>query len=133
MQGPGSRSAASSASKARMPEVPLTTGTSACGSAAPIIGPPMTSRAGVARRPAKASTSETSAPIGTRMLPGLATAPPLTVTMRCVSASPRRSARCTARAVPTLCTTTPMSDGRASAGTSRPVSIRISWRSEPIG
>ena len=45
MQASDSESATSRASSNRMPPVPLTTGTRACGRTLPIIGPPITSLA----------------------------------------------------------------------------------------
>jgi hypothetical protein len=66
MQASGSSASASFASSSRMPLVPLTTGTRACGSRVPIIGPPITSLAtSPLAPPVKAIRSLTSVPSGT--------------------------------------------------------------------
>src|SRR3989338_4556510 len=65
------RSLISSAVSARMPEVPLTTGTSRLGSGWPIIGPPLTTRSGRAEKPPQNATrSATKVPMGVKTLLG---------------------------------------------------------------
>src|SRR5574340_1360078 len=56
MQADVGLSLISSAVSARMPDVPLTTGTSRLGSGCPIIGPPLTTLSGRAEKPPQNST-----------------------------------------------------------------------------
>ncbi len=117
-----------------MPLVPLTTGASSPGRTWPIIGPPISTRVGVTVKPPQNSTrSAAGVPIGTTTLRGLRIAPPPTVTTRDTSGLPKRTARHTASAVPTLCTLTPISAESLPAGISRPVTVVTSCFSEPIG
>ena len=78
--------------------------------------------------------SPAGVPIGTTTLRGLRIAPPPTVTTRDTSGLPKRTARHTASAVPTLCTLTPISADSLPAGISRPVTVvTTGCFSEPSG
>jgi hypothetical protein len=83
MQGAGCVWPISAGVKASTPLVPFTTGMWVAGISWPIIGPPITRRAGISPKPPQASNSAwAGVPSGTSRLQGLDTAPPLTVTMR---------------------------------------------------
>ena len=134
MQGMGSRAWTSAAVRASTPLLPLTIGTRVLGRGWPIMGPPLTSRAGSWLKPPQWSMrAATGVPRGTRRFFGLAMAPPVTVTIRETRGRPRRRASWTAKAVAGLCTTTPMSAVRPRAGVSRPVTAWTRCFSEPMG
>ncbi len=103
MQGMVGRLLVSFLVSARMPFIPLTTGTWTSGSGLPIIGPPMRMRSGSSEKPPQWSIrAETGVPKGTRRLAGFLMAPPLTVTVREIKGRPWRTASCTASAVAVL-------------------------------
>ena len=100
----------------------------------PIIGPPITRRAmPLAEGAARRSRSPMAVPRRASTLCGCCRASPVRVTTREIIGSPKHTARCTARTVPGLCTTTPTSAGRPRLGTSRSVSSLISCFSPPEG
>ncbi len=112
----------------------LTTGTSSHGRVKPISGPPIiTSCSPEGQKPAASSRWRTGVPRRAQTLPGCATASPVRVTTRSVRGSPSMTARLTAKAVPTFCISTPMSDERPPCGTCLPVRICVSCFAPPEG
>ena len=135
MQGCSTAGAGSASSETASRQlVVLMMGSASLCSVKPIIGPPMIRRAipageGAARR----SKSLIAVPSRASTLCGWPNASPVRVMTREIIGSPKHTARCTARTVPGLCTTTPTSAGRPRLGTSRLVNNLISCFSPPEG
>ena len=130
--GPGS--GASAAVIASRQLLDLVTGTARSSSSKPIIGPPQTSLRGWLRKPPQCSARVCmGVPTRTSRLRGSRTARPVTVTTREISGRPRSTASATAAMVATFWQTMPICAGMPWLGTSRPVRMRINWRSPPLG
>ena len=135
MQGPAAGRVAIFSLKASTPLFCFRTGSSASGSATPIMGPPLISLATVTPsfRPQKSSTSRRGVPMMASTFLGSLMASPFTVRRLVTRGIPVARNLPMVDTVVTFSTITPASLGRPPWGTSRPVVFSMSTFSAPCG